>query len=83
MECFFEVSGKVFSALFTLECLAKLVALGFFFGRHSYLADSFNYLDLFIVVLVSLPPPCLCFCAFNSSSCLHLHMRTTPQRLQL
>jgi len=46
-----EVIGKVFSLLFTLECMVKLVALGLIWGEKTYLKDAFNYLDLFIVII--------------------------------
>ncbi|MGB1601948.1 MAG: ion transporter, partial [Promethearchaeia archaeon] len=51
MEATFVVTGQIFSALFTLECLIKIFGLGFFLGHHSYLADKSNYLDFFIVIL--------------------------------
>jgi hypothetical protein len=43
--------AKFFSAVFLAECLVKVLALGFFVGRHTYLDDGFNYLDLFIVII--------------------------------
>ena len=44
----------VFTTIFTLEALLKIIALGFLFnGKHSYLRDSWNILD-FIIVFFSL-----------------------------
>lgn len=39
-----------FTALFTLEALIKVIALGFIFEKGSYLRESWNILDFFIVV---------------------------------
>jgi len=33
---------EVFSLLFTIEALIKIIALGFIFGKHSYLHDPWN-----------------------------------------
>ncbi len=38
-----------FNALFIFECLLKVVAFGFFLDNGSYLRDSWNVLDFFIV----------------------------------
>ncbi len=42
----------VLSVFFLLECLAKILVMGFCCGKHAYLQDGFNILD-FIIVLVS------------------------------
>jgi hypothetical protein len=42
---------QIFSAIFTLECAVKLLALGFFCGHRTYLSDTWNYLDFFIVII--------------------------------
>jgi hypothetical protein len=39
-----------FTVLFTLECLAKSISVGFVMDRGSYLRESWNQLDFFIVV---------------------------------
>mmetsp|Transcript_13676 Transcript_13676/g.25803 ORF Transcript_13676/g.25803 Transcript_13676/m.25803 type:complete len:1737 (+) Transcript_13676:154-5364(+) len=36
--------------IYTVECLMKISALGFIFGKDTYLRDSWNVLDFFIVV---------------------------------
>jgi len=46
-----DICGKVFSVFFTLECIAKVMALGFIVGHHTYLSDGWNYLDFFIVIV--------------------------------
>ena len=46
-----NLPGLIFSGIFAVECLVKITALGFFFGHKSYLSETFNYLDFFIVVL--------------------------------
>ena len=51
MEATFDITGLIFSGVFAIECLVKVLAMGFFFGAKSYLAEAFNYLDFFIVVL--------------------------------
>lgn len=45
-----EISGLVFTILFTIEMFIKMTALGIF-GYNSYFADRWNWLDA-IVVLV-------------------------------
>ena len=40
----------VFNHMFNLECVLKIVALGFAMDEGSYLRDSWNKLDFFIVV---------------------------------
>lgn len=42
-ELFFTVS-------FTIECVIKIVAMGFFFGHGAYLRDGWNVLDFIVVV---------------------------------
>jgi len=37
--------------LFLVECLAKILALGFMVGPHTYLHDAWNYLDLAVVIV--------------------------------
>ena len=41
--------GQVFTYLFVIEFLFKLVALGFIMDEGSYLRESWNQLDFFIV----------------------------------
>lgn len=39
-----------FMAVFSLECLIKIVAMGFIIGKKAYLRDMWNVLDFFIVI---------------------------------
>ena len=39
-----------FTIMFTLECLCKIIAIGFIMSENSYLRDGWNVID-FIVVL--------------------------------
>ena len=43
--------GVVFSALFLVECLVKIFALGFIVGPSTYLKDAWNYLDFAVVII--------------------------------
>jgi len=43
----------IFTSIFTLEMVAKVIVLGFMFEENAYLRSGFNILD-FIIVLVSL-----------------------------
>eukprot|EP00049_Salpingoeca_infusionum_P014061 m.261974 g.261974 ORF g.261974 m.261974 type:complete len:2012 (+) comp15585_c0_seq2:444-6479(+) len=40
----------VFSGIYTLELVAKVVALGFIFHKHAYLRDAWNWLDFVVVI---------------------------------
>ena len=46
---FFAKVDVVFSIIFIIECVSKLIALGFCIHKHSYLRDAWNWLDFFIV----------------------------------
>ena len=48
-----EDSELVFTTGFTLEMLVKIIAMGFYFEKGSYLSDGWNVMD-FLVVVVSL-----------------------------
>lgn len=41
---------NVFSLVFTLEAIIKIIALGFVFGKNTYLRDPWNVIDFLIVV---------------------------------
>ena len=53
-----EDSELVFTTVFTLEMLVKIIAMGFYFEKGSYLSDGWNAMDFLVVVvsLVSLLP---------------------------
>ena len=44
-----SIVGQIFTFLFLLELLFKVVALGFVMDERSYLRESWNILDFFIV----------------------------------
>jgi hypothetical protein len=48
-----EQLGSVFTIIFTLECLIKIVAMGFFKHKTAYLRDGWNTID-FVVVLTGM-----------------------------
>jgi hypothetical protein len=46
-------AGPYFTIIFTLECVTKIIGMGFIIGKGSYLRNAWNWLD-FIVVITSL-----------------------------
>ena len=46
-----DAAEPVFTFLFTLEMLTKIVAMGFFLDARSYLRDGWNVLDFTVVVV--------------------------------
>lgn len=48
-----KLIGNFISAIFILEFLIKVITMGFFIGKHTYVKDPFNVLDL-LVVLISI-----------------------------
>ena len=55
LELEMEKAEMVFNVLFTLEMSIKIVALGLFDGRHTYLQDTWNVLDATVVATSWLP----------------------------
>lgn len=47
--CFFQMFDDIIFAFFSLEMTIKMVAMGIY-GKGTYLADSWNRLDFFIVI---------------------------------
>lgn len=45
-----DISDALFTWAFAIECLVRVIALGFIMDSGSYLRDSWNQLDFFIVV---------------------------------
>jgi hypothetical protein len=41
----------VLSIIFALECILKIVGMGFVIHENSYLRDSWNRLDFFVVAV--------------------------------
>lgn len=42
--------GNVFTAIYTMECLIKILANGLVIGRYTYLRNPLNIFDLIIVI---------------------------------
>lgn len=40
-----------FSAIFLVECVIKIIAMGFVINKHAYLRDPWNCIDFFIVIV--------------------------------
>ena len=52
---FMQIIDYVFTGLYTIEMILKIMGLGFILNRGSYLRDSFNILDFFIVITSYIP----------------------------
>jgi hypothetical protein len=53
-----EGSEKIYTALFTVEAVVKILGMGFVLGPGCYLKDMWNWLDFFVVLsslLTALP----------------------------
>ena len=48
-----ELASLVFSILFMIECILKIISMGFVVHYNSYLRDAWNWID-FAVVMVSI-----------------------------
>ena len=46
-----EVIDLVFLIIYTMEMILKIIAMGFVMREHSYLRDSWNKLDFFVVLM--------------------------------
>ena len=44
---------NLISSIFILECILKIIVMGFYFGERTYLKDEWNILD-FIIVLFTI-----------------------------
>lgn len=44
-----ELMSDIFTMIFTLECIIKIIAMGFVVHRNSYLRDGWNWLDFIVV----------------------------------
>ena len=49
---FFATAEEVFTALYTIEAVFKIVGKGFIMGENAYIKDAWNILD-FTIVLIS------------------------------
>merc|ERR1719191_1145885 len=41
---------QLFTAIFTVECATRILAMGFLLGRHTYLRNPWNVMDFAVVV---------------------------------
>ena len=41
----------IFTSIYTVEMIGKIIGLGFFAHKHAYLRDSWNWLDFIVVIL--------------------------------
>jgi hypothetical protein len=48
---YFEYINTGISALFLMELLIKVIAMGFILHDYSYMRDGWNVLDFFIVII--------------------------------
>lgn len=46
-----EKSGIVFTIVFSIEALFKIIAMGFILHKNSYLKDAWNWLDFTVVCI--------------------------------
>ena len=44
---------NIISSIFIIECVLKIIVMGFYFGERTYLKDEWNILD-FIIVLFTI-----------------------------
>ena len=47
----FNIGGRIFTVLFTLEALCKIIANGFLLHRRAYLRNGWNWLDFLVVIV--------------------------------
>ena len=47
---FLNFIGNIFTILYTIEAILKIIALGFILHKHAYLRSLWNILDFIIVV---------------------------------
>ena len=50
VKAMLDTTEIIFTALFTFECVIKIIARGFILHKHAYLRDPFNWLDFIVVV---------------------------------
>jgi hypothetical protein len=47
----FDAAEYLFVIIYTLECIMKIISLGFKSGEKSYIVDHWNKLDFLVVLL--------------------------------
>ena len=46
-----ELFGSCFTVLFAIECITKIIAMGFIVHKNSYMRDYWNWLDILVVIV--------------------------------
>ena len=46
-----NLGGRIFTVLFTIEAMCKVIANGFIFHRRAYLKNGWNWLDFLVVIV--------------------------------
>lgn len=46
-----DVSGRIFTAIFSAECGLKILSYGFILHSRAYLRDGWNWLDFMVVIV--------------------------------
>jgi voltage-dependent calcium channel L type alpha-1C/voltage-dependent calcium channel L type alpha-1D len=46
-----EKGGVIFTLIFTMEAILRIIAMGFFKHKNSYLKDPWNWLDFTVVCI--------------------------------
>jgi hypothetical protein len=45
-----DIVGNVFTVIFTLECILKVIGMGFIVHKKAYIRDGWNFIDFFVVL---------------------------------
>ncbi|CAF0857877.1 unnamed protein product, partial [Rotaria sordida] len=48
---FLNITNIIFTIIFTIEMMIKVIASGFIYGKHSYLRSGWNVMDGFLVII--------------------------------
>ena len=48
---FLELLGRILTTMFMVECVTKIIALGFVFHKNAYLRDRWNWIDFLVVIV--------------------------------
>ena len=46
-----ELFGRIFTAMFLIECITKIIAMGFVIHKNAYLRDKWNWIDFLVVIV--------------------------------
>ena len=48
---FLELLGSIFTTMFAIECVIKIIAHGFVVHKNAYLRDKWNWIDFLVVIV--------------------------------